>query len=125
MSTFSLVLGCNVAVIFLSLFLYVLFGQITVRKLRKNPKTKSELGLEFACGWDILNVAQALAMPKKIQKVLEKGQLAFLSANSEIISQHTNRFDKALAIIFYWMFMGSAFCMILLMVMEELGFFPS
>lgn len=125
MSTFSLVLGCNVAVIFLSLFLYVLFGQITVRKLRKNPKTKSELGLEFASGWDILNVAQALAMPKKIQKVLEKGQLAFLSANSEIISQHTNRFDKALAIIFYWMFMGSAFCMILLMVMEELGFFPS
>ncbi|WP_236701395.1 hypothetical protein [Thalassomonas viridans] len=44
---------------------FVLFEQITVRKLRKNPKTKDVLGLEFMSGWDILNTAQALAMPKR------------------------------------------------------------
>ena len=123
MSTFSLLLGCNVAVMFLSLFLYVLFGQVTVRKLRKNPATKDKLGLEFASGWDILNVAQALATPRKVHKILENGQLAFLHANSKLIAEHTNRFDKLLAIIFFWMFMGSAFCMIFLVLLEKFGAF--
>ena len=125
MSTFSELLGYCVAVMLFSLLLYVLFGQITVRKLRKNPETKQELGLEFASGWDILNVAQALATPRKIHKLLENGQLAFLHANSELISKHTNRFDKALAIIFFWMFMGSALCMISLIVLEKIGLVKS
>ena len=46
---------------FVACILFVIFGQVTVRKLRKNPETKHELGLEFAGGWDILNVAQALS----------------------------------------------------------------
>jgi len=120
-----MLLGWCVAVMFLSLLLYVIFGQVTVRKLRKNPETKHELGLEFASGWDILNVAQALATPRKIHKILENGQLAFLHANSELIAKHTNRFDKVLAIIFFWMFMGSAFCMISLMILDKIGFFAS
>lgn len=125
MSTFSAILGCSVAVMLLSLILYVLFGQITVRKLRKNPETKYELGLEFASGWDILNVAQALATPRKFHKVLERGQLAFLHANSELIAKHTNRFDRALAIVFFWMFMGSAFCLISLIILDKIGVFSS
>ena len=38
----------------LSAVLYVVFGQVTVRKLRKNPNTKELLGMEFISGWDII-----------------------------------------------------------------------
>lgn len=44
--------------------LYVLFGQVTVRKLRKNTETKDYLGLELSSGWDILNVASAICRPR-------------------------------------------------------------
>ncbi|MCA0901991.1 hypothetical protein [Microbulbifer agarilyticus] len=121
MSTFHFLFGCSVAAMFFGLLLYVIFGQITVRKLRKNPKTKHALGLEFASGWDILNVAQALATPRRIHKILENSQLSFLHANSELISEHTNRFDKVLAIVFFWIFMGSGCCMLILISLNELG----
>ncbi|MCQ3830861.1 hypothetical protein HXX02_15590 [Microbulbifer elongatus] len=121
MSTFSLLLGCCAAVMFFSLFLYVIFGQVTVRKLRKNPETKRELGLEFASGWDILNVAQALATPRKFHKLLESGQLSFMHANSEIIAKNTNSFDKAIAIIFFWSFIGSAMSMLALIGLNKFG----
>ncbi|MBN8430380.1 hypothetical protein JF535_05875 [Microbulbifer salipaludis] len=123
MSTFTFLLGCCAAVMFFSLFLYVVFGQVTVRKLRKNPETRSDLGLEFASGWDILNVAQALATPSKIHKVLESGQLSFLHANSDLIKKHTNFFDKIIAIIFFWSFMGSAMSMLALIGLDKLNFF--
>ena len=125
MSTFSVLLGCCVGAISFSLLLYVLFGQTTVRRLRKNPETKYELGLEFASGWDILNVAQALAIPRNIHKRLERGKLAFLHANSELIAKHTNRFDKILAVIFFWFFMASTFCMIFLIALDEIGVFST
>jgi len=54
--------------LFLAMLFYIILGQITVRKLRKNPKTKNELGVEFVSGWDILNVAGALAMPRWINR---------------------------------------------------------
>ncbi len=40
MSTFSKLLAFDFLFILLSCVLYVLFGQVTVRKLRKKPKTK-------------------------------------------------------------------------------------
>lgn len=64
MSLFSQLLAYSVVGCVLSAILYVAFGQITVRKLRKNPKTKDALGLEYASGWDIINVAQVFAFPR-------------------------------------------------------------
>ena len=52
--------------------LYVVFGQMTVRKLRKNPKTKDILGLEVISGWDIINVAQAFSLPRRWLLKIEK-----------------------------------------------------
>lgn len=48
------------------------FGQMTVRKLRKNPKTKDILGLEVISGWDIINVAQAFSLPRRWLLKIEK-----------------------------------------------------
>lgn len=68
----------------LSCFLYVLFGQITVRKLRKNPKTQSVLGANLISGWDIINVAEALACPEFLAENIRKSSLSFLYANSKV-----------------------------------------
>ena len=85
-----------------SLICLVLFGQLTVRKLRKNPSTKHELGIEFISGWEIINVAEALASPKGIFQKLKRSPLSPLYANSELLYRHTNRFDRILAKVFYY-----------------------
>jgi hypothetical protein len=103
----------------------VLFGQITVRKLRKNPKTKDKLGFEYVSGWDIINVAQSLSIPRKLSKKLENTPLSFLYANSELLHDQTNLSDRILAAIFYWLLTISGVMMIFLAIADTLGFFDS
>ncbi|MEJ2631893.1 MAG: hypothetical protein P8015_11875 [Acidihalobacter sp.] len=57
--------------------LFVIFGEVTVRKLRRNPETKDLLGMEFISGWDIQNVAVTLALPKSFMKRIDKGSTSF------------------------------------------------
>ncbi|WDE08778.1 hypothetical protein SG34_033305 [Thalassomonas viridans] len=123
MSIFSKLLAFDFLFILLSCILYVLFGQITVRKLRKNPKTKNVLGMEYASGWDIINVASALAMPRRLSRKLEKGPLAYLYANSDLLFENTSKFDRILGAVFYWLFMSSSFVCVLLVLLNYLGVF--
>ncbi len=108
---------------FLTMVLFILFGQITVRKLRKNPKTKEDLGIEFASGWDIINVAQALALPSSWLKRIENSPLAFMEANSRVIRENTNKFDHILGAIFYWLLMTTGLAAPLLALASSIGFF--
>lgn len=105
--------------------LFVVFGQTTVRKLRKKPETKDHLGMEFASGWDILNVAQALAIPKSWSQKFEKSPLAYLNANSNLVHKHTSKFDKILGFIFFWAFASSGTLLILLVILSGLGIWES
>ncbi len=123
MSLFSKLLACAALFMLLAAILYVVFGQVTVRKLRKNPNTKDALGIEFASGWDILNAAQALAFPKSWTRTLERSPISSMYAKSECLRANTTRFDKVLAFVFYWLFMLSSFSMILLVVLDGLGVF--
>ncbi|WP_160154709.1 hypothetical protein [Microbulbifer sp. ALW1] len=101
--------------------LFVAFGQLTVRKLRKKPETRDHLGIEFASGWDILNVAQALAIPRSWSKRMERSPLASLNARSDIVHQYTNKFDKVLGCIFFWSFASSGTLLILLVILSKSG----
>jgi hypothetical protein len=123
MSLFSQLLGVVAIFMFFACILYVIFGQVTVRKLRKNPKTKNVLGGEYASGWDIINVAQALAFPKSWNRIMEKSPLSFMYANSELIFNHTNKFDHVLGFIFYWLLMCSGLSGALLVLLNFLGVF--
>jgi len=69
---------------FVAWILFIIFGQVTVRKLRKNPETKHELGIEFASGWDIFNVASACC---RCQKQLLKGSDVTLSRWGWVLRQ--------------------------------------
>ena len=100
--------------------LFVVFGQTTVKRLRKNPDTKDQLGLELISGWDIFNAAQALATPQKFHKVLERGRLSSLNAKSEVLKKNTNKLDRFLAIIFFWTFFISGTTMTLAILLDAL-----
>lgn len=123
MSIFSQLLAFVFLFMFLACILYVAFGQITVRKLRKNPKTKDKLGVEFASGWDILNVAQAFAFPRSWSRKLEKSPLSSMHANTQLLVENTSKFDRCLGAVFYWLFMTSAVFGALLVLLNSLGVF--
>jgi len=123
MSLFSTLLGIAFLVLFFALILFVLFGQTTVRKLRKNPETKHELGMEFVSGWDILNVASALTLPRWLNRKFRNSPLSFLNANTEALDKHTNTYDRVLAIIFFCTFYLSGTSMIILVALDAFGVF--
>lgn len=123
MTLFSQILAVCFCCMLVAAILFVLFGQITVRKLRKNPATKHALGVEYMSGWDIINVAQALALPKVIARKLKTGQLAFLAADPDLLQKYTNQFDRVLAFIFYWTLTLSGLGGALLVLLNSLGVF--
>ena len=123
MSIGTLVFAYCALGILLSAVLLVLFGQITVKKLRKNPNTKDKLGVEFISGWDIFNVAGALSLPRFLTNKMEKSWLSPMYANAAILIEKTTKFDRALAFVFYWLSQLSTLCLLLFMLFESLGVF--
>lgn len=111
MKLITTLVGVLILLGFISSVLFVLLGQITVRKLRKAPETKHDLDIEFASGWDIINVAQALSIPQAIIRKLRNSPLSFLESNADLLYQHTTVFDRFLARMFYglMMFTGLSF----------------
>ncbi|WP_193049948.1 hypothetical protein [Pseudoalteromonas undina] len=103
--------------------LYVAFGQMTVRKLRKNPKTKDILGLEVISGWDIINVAQAFSLPRRWLLKIEKSKFSFMYAHSPLLFENTTKFDRFLGCIFYWLLTLSGLFGALLVVLNLFGVF--
>jgi len=78
MRTSTLIFVFLICFLLLTMLLFVLFGQVTVRKLRKNPKTKHELGMEFTRDLDVLNIAQSLALPISLIKEFRTTPLSFI-----------------------------------------------
>ncbi len=107
---------------FIAWILFVIFGQVTVRKLKKNPETKHELGIEFVSGWDILNVAQALTLPKSVAQKIRRNSIGF-EADPDLLYKHTTVFDRVLARVFYMLFAFSGFGLTVLGVLHWFGVF--
>ena len=123
MSTGTLIFAYCALGTFITMILFVLFGQITVRKLRKNPNTKDALGGEFIGGWDILNVATALSLPRFVMQKMENSQISYMYANSAVLIENTNKFDRALACVFYWSFMLTGLSLLLFVPLDLFGVF--
>jgi len=123
MKLITILVGVLIALSFVVLVLFVIFGQVTVRKLRKNPRTKDELGIEFVSGWDTINVAQALALPNIVIRKLNNSPLAALYADVDKLYKHTNTIDRILAVIFYWLLMFSGLFGVILVLLNAVGVF--
>ena len=106
---FGIILGFG----FVSMILFLAFGEITVRRLRKNPETLNDLGFDYISGRDIINVAQALSLPITLVRKLRTTKLSFLYADPDILVRHTSLFDRILARLFYWTFAGSGISIII------------
>lgn len=119
----SSIFALLMAFMFVTCVLYVVFGQVTVRKLRKKQQTKDALGTEFVSGWDIINVAQALAFPLSWSKKLEQSRISFMYAKASLLREHTNKLDCILAALFYWMMISSGLSGVLLVLLNFLGVF--
>jgi len=112
-SLFSILLAIAMAVGFVACILFVIFGQVTVRRLRKNPETKYELGIEFTSGWDILNVAQTLTLPKAVAQRIRRNS-GGVAADPDLLYKYTTQFDRVLARVFYTLYAFSGFGLIAL-----------
>lgn len=123
LTLFDVLFRISWSTMFLGMVFYVLFGQVTVRKLRKNPETKNALGIEFASGWDILNVAGALALPRWLNRKLRNTPLSYLYANAKILDKNTTRLDRVLAIVFYTLYVYTGLSLILLGIFNYFGVF--
>lgn len=123
MSLFSQLFAFVFCLALIACVLFVLFGQVTVGKLRKNPEAKNALGAELASGWDIINVAGALSRPKWLSRKLEVSRLAALSANSEVIYAHTNRFDRILGRLFFCTYVASGVLLVVFSLLSIFGIF--
>ncbi|WP_036249191.1 hypothetical protein [Methylobacter sp. BBA5.1] len=123
MSLFSKLLALGGIGIFFSWILYVLFGQLTVRKLRKIPNMKGRLGVEFVSGYDILNVASALSAPKWFRERASRSTLSFLAADYQALYQNTTLFDRIFARVFWGSFLASNLYTLLLVILYKIGVF--
>lgn len=119
--TVSFLFGFGAILGILACILFVVFGQVTVRKLRKNPKLKGDLGFEFVSGWDIVNVAHSLFIPLSLSDKLHKGPLAFLEANARTIREHTTKLDLFLARAFCFFLYTSQIILLPLAILDGLG----
>lgn len=77
--------------------------------------------MEYVSGWDIINVAQALAIPRSWSRQLEKSPLSSIYAKSGVLFENTSKFDRLLGSVFYWLLMISVLSGILLVFLNFIG----
>ncbi len=123
MSGAQMFLGIIIIATVLVGLLFVIFGQITVRKLRKRNHNKNKLGVELASGWDILNAAGALSTPSWLRKKFESSRLSGFSANYEFLYENTNKFDRILARVFWSFYLVTGVAIIGYTIASILGVF--
>jgi len=121
MDLITLYIGVLIGVFIISGITFVIFGQVTVRKLRKKAEIKDHLGVEFVSGWDIINVAQALAIPRSWAKKLKDSPLSSLYADVDLLYKNTSKFDRVLAFISYWLLMFIGISGMLLSLLNVMG----
>jgi hypothetical protein len=88
--------------------LFIAFGEITVRKLKKNYQINQDLGFEFISGSNIIGIAQALSLPRWI--VRRSGTVFGILPDPDMLYEHTTKLDRVLGRIFYWTLMVSVLC---------------
>lgn len=114
------VFALNVVGIVITGLLFVLFGVITVRRLRKLPELKEALGFEYVSGRDIVNVATALGIPRYLNRKVRKTGWGFMFADADAIYPYTTRLDRALAYLFCWTFFVTGSALIVCGILYQL-----
>ena len=81
---------------------FLLLRVITVRRLRRDLRTRDHLGLDIFPGWQTWNVATTLSWPQAMGRYFDSRPLAALRAHSRILYANTSRLDRCLARACHW-----------------------
>ena len=90
-------------VVLLLIMIVILFFIInikTVRRLRKNPITRDELGFHLVWGWYAITISLTLFVSKERMAKRRSYSDGFLFANQDLVAQYTTPFDKAICKLF-------------------------
>jgi len=74
--------------------LFFIINIKTVRRLRKNPVTRDELGFHLFWGWYALNISLALFVSEKKMIKRKNHSDGYLFANQKLVQQYTTPFEK-------------------------------
>jgi hypothetical protein len=91
----------------LSFLLCGVFALVTVRKLGKNPDTKSRLGMYVYPWGQAFSVAAAMTLPRAHNRRRRNSPVGDLFADCDAIYAHTNRLDRCLGRAIYLLIMFS------------------
>lgn len=92
--------------------LFVVFGQVSVRKLRANPQTRKLLGFEFISGLDILGVSLLMSRPRIPDREYERVASKNPYSPSTELLHHMSRFDRLLAQVHYRTIIFTMVCLL-------------
>jgi len=121
MITEKIVLATLMASGFSTAILYIIFGQFTVRKLRKNSRTIPALGGAFISGWNIISVAQVLSLRQVIIRRLWNSPLSFLELNTVLLNEHNSVIDWLFAGRCFWLMMFTVRSFVLWTLVDAVG----
>lgn len=104
----------------LTCILFVVFGDVAVRRLRKITEIKDKLGFEYVNGRDIMNVAMALSIPRKLNQRDINSKAGFMFADAGSISPYTRKVDRFIAKLFFWSYLITVFTFIVFVILDTL-----
>jgi len=112
--TFSFFLAIAVTMAVIAWVLLLILGLSTMRKLKKNPRTRDQLGINLIWGWQTINVAQAVTLPRSWMQKLRDRVDGSKFANHELLHIHTTMLDRLLLRLFFIIFSVSGVSIVLL-----------
>jgi hypothetical protein len=68
-------------------------------------------------------VMSALALPKKITRIIQRSPLAALAADSDLLEKYTTRCDRIMAKLLYTLITASVLALWALIILKDLGMF--
>ncbi len=75
--------------------------------------------MEFASGWNILNIAFMLSFPRNLCRILNNGPMSFYFPDAEILYQYTTRTDRVIARILFYFALSTCLFILALMILDK------
>ncbi|VAW86245.1 hypothetical protein MNBD_GAMMA17-1010 [hydrothermal vent metagenome] len=94
--------------------LFLFINIKTVRRLRKNPITRDELGFHLVWGWYAITISLTLFVSKERMAKRRSYSDGFLFANQDLMAQYTTPFEKVICKLMASLVLFVLVCMFLL-----------
>ncbi len=102
--------------------LFFIINLKIVRRLRKNPITKDELGFHLFWGWYALNISEALFFSKKWMTKRRSRPHGYMFANFNLVHQYTTPFEKVICKLFVILGLLSIVSLLIIGFLDQIGF---